>query len=55
MTSMGEIRRKFSIRMRSGGIIKEISCATNTFYGEIFSAIRFCVREAIVSFILQKI
>jgi hypothetical protein len=55
MTSMGEIGRKFSIRMRSGGIIKEKSCATNTFYGEIFNAIRFCVREAIVSLYFTKI
>jgi hypothetical protein len=54
MTSTGEIGRKFSIRMRSGGIIKEKSCATNTFYGKIFSAIRFYVWKAIVSLYFTK-
>jgi hypothetical protein len=41
--------------MRSGRIIKEKSCATNTFYGGIFSAIRFYVREAIFSLYFTKI
>jgi hypothetical protein len=31
MTSTGEIGRKFSIKMSSGVIIKEKSCATDTF------------------------
>jgi hypothetical protein len=55
MTSTGEIGRKFSIRMSSGGIIKEKSCATNAFNWEIFSAICFNVREAIFSLYFTKI
>jgi hypothetical protein len=36
MTSTGEIGRKFSTRMSSGGIIKEKNCANNTFLWENF-------------------
>jgi hypothetical protein len=54
MTSTGEIGRKFSIRIRSGGIIKEKSCAPNNFYGEIFVLFVLMFGKQFFRFILQK-
>jgi hypothetical protein len=55
MTSMGEIRRKFSIRMRSGGVIKEKAAPVILFMEKFLVLFVFVFGKQLFRFILQKI